>query len=255
MTFAAGLCTQDIRPFISVYSSFLQRAYDQISHDVARMQLPVVIGIDRCSLVGEDGETHHGVFDIAMLRPIPNMILAQPKDALEAQNLLYSAFAQNDHPYAIRYPRGNVSYQPVKQYTYISSGSWTQTVIREDYELTIITYGPDVDRIISKAKVNQLPIRVINARFFKPLDEELLTSVCEEDQPVIIFEPDMLCGGLSSAITEFANDHQYTTHFVRMGIDDHFVEHGSLPQLRKLEHLDMNTLFEIITSYLRPGKQ
>ena len=85
-------------------------------------------------------------------------------------------------------------------------------MIREDYELTIITYGPDVDRIISKAKVNQLPIRVINARFFKPLDEELLTSVCEEDQPVIIFEPDMLCGGLSSAITEFANDHQYTTH-------------------------------------------
>ena len=255
MTFAAGLCTQDIRPFISVYSSFLQRAYDQISHDVARMQLPVVIGIDRCSLVGEDGETHHGVFDIAMLRPIPNMILAQPKDAREAQNLLYSAFAQNNQPYAIRYPRGNVSYQAVEQYTYIPPGTWTQTVIREDYALNIITYGPDVDRIISKARVNQLPIRVINARFFKPIDEELLTSVCEEDKPTIIFEPDMLCGGLSSAITEFANDHRYATHFVRMGIDDHFVEHGSLPQLRKLEHLDMNTLFEIITSYLRPEKK
>ena len=255
MTFAAGLCTQDIRPFISVYSSFLQRAYDQISHDVARMQLPVVIGIDRCSLVGEDGETHHGVFDIAMLRPIPNMILAQPKDAREAQNLLYSAFAQNNQPYAIRYPRGNVSYQAVEQYTYIPPGTWTQTVIREDYALNIITYGPDVDRIISKARVNQLPIRVINARFFKPIDEELLTSVCEEDKPVIIFEPDMLCGGLSSAITEFANDRRYATHFVRMGIDDHFVEHGSLPQLRKLEHLDMNTLFEIITSYLRPEKK
>ena len=109
MTFAAGLAAAGKRPFISVYSSFLQRAYDQIHHDVARMKLPVVIGIDRCGLVGEDGETHHGVFDIAMLRPIPNMILAQPKDSEEAQNLIYSAFQQNQYPYAIRYPRGECS--------------------------------------------------------------------------------------------------------------------------------------------------
>lgn len=142
----------------------------------------------------------------------------------------------------------------MEQYELIPTGSWTQTAIREDYALNIITYGPDVDRIISKARVNQLPIRVINARFFKPIDEELMAAVCEENKPVIIYEPDILCGGLSSAITEFANDHRYTTHFVRMGIDDHFVEHGSLPQLRKLEHLDMNTLFEIIASYLEPDQ-
>lgn len=250
MTFAAGLCISGMRPFISVYSSFLQRAYDQISHDVARMKLPVVIGVDRCGLVGEDGETHHGVFDIAMLRPIPNMVLAQPKDAVEAQNMLYSAFQQNEHPYAIRYPRGNVAYTKVSSYDYIVEGSWTKTMINEDYALNIITYGPDVDRIISKARVNQLPLRIVNARFFKPIDEKMLEMICEENKPIIVFEPDMLCGGLSSAIVEFISDHHYTSWVVRLGIDDHFVEHGSLPQLRKLEHLDMNSLFDIIASYL-----
>ena len=250
MTFAAGLCVSGARPFISVYSSFLQRAYDQIQHDVARMQLPVVIGIDRCGLVGEDGDTHHGVFDIAMLRPIPNMILAQPKDAIEAQNLLYSAFMQKSCAYAIRYPRGNVSFQKVSEYTYIQPGSWTMHNIQEHHQLTIISYGPDVDRIISKANVNHMPIRVVNARFFKPLDEEMLMKICEDDKPVIIFETDMLNGGLSSAILEFVNDRHMHKHFVRMGINDHYVEHGSIPQLRKLEQLDMNSLFEIINSYL-----
>lgn len=251
MTFAAGLCASGERPFISVYSSFLQRAYDQINHDIARMALPVVIGIDRCGLVGEDGETHHGVFDIAMLRSIPNMILAQPKDAQEAQDMLYSAFAQNTHAYAIRYPRGNVSYQKKNQFTFIKPGSWTSWKQCEDYKLTLLTYGPDVDKIISKANVNGMPIQVVNARFFKPVDEGMLSLLCENDKPVIIYETDMMAGGLSSAILEFSNDHNYDKHFIRMGIKDHYVEHGSLPQLRKQEHLDMNMLFDIICSYVR----
>lgn len=251
MTFSAGLCANGIRPFISVYSSFLQRAYDQINHDVARMKLPVVIGIDRCGLVGEDGETHHGVFDIAMLRSVPNLILTQPKDSIEAQNLLYSAFSQNEQAYAIRYPRGNVPYHKVSEYSYIQPGTWTSWKQCDQPALCVITYGPDVDKIISKAKVNSLSIQVVNARFFKPLDEVMLSEICEANLPVIIYETDMKAGGLSSAILEFANDHNYPTHFVRMGIEDHYVEHGSLPQLRKLEHLDMNSLFECICSFLR----
>lgn len=251
MTFAAGLCASGERPFISVYSSFLQRAYDQINHDIARMALPVVIGIDRSGLVGEDGETHHGVFDISMLRSIPNMILAQPKDAYEAQDMLYSAFAQHTHCYAIRYPRGNVSYQKKSEYACIKPGSWTSWKQCEDYKLTVITYGPDVDKIISKANVNGMPIQVVNARFFKPIDEVMLATICEDDKPVIVYETDMMAGGLSSAILEYSNDHNYDKHFIRMGIKDHYVEHGSLPQLRKLEHLDMNTLFDIICSYVR----
>ncbi|WP_416324853.1 1-deoxy-D-xylulose-5-phosphate synthase [[Eubacterium] hominis] len=251
MTFAAGLATSGIRPFVSVYSSFLQRAYDQINHDIARMDLPVVIGIDRCSLVGEDGDTHHGVFDIAMLRSIPNMILSQPKDATEAQNLMYTAF-QQQHPFAIRYPRGNTPYQSVHHYEQIELGSWTSWEM-QDYEVIIITYGNDVDRIISKVKVNQLPVRVVNARFFKPIDSMMLEELCAQEKPIIIYEADMMAGGLSSAILEYVNDHKLHQEFIRLGIDDHYVTHGSLPQLRKLEHLDMNSLCELIV-HLIGGK-
>ena len=249
MTFAAGLATQNKQPFISVYSSFLQRAYDQINHDVCRMQLPVVIGIDRCGLVGEDGETHHGVFDIAMLRHIPNITLCEPKDSVEAQHLMYTAFLSKQ-PFAIRYPRGNTPFTKVDQYKKIPIGSWTHWVSDQGNKLCIITYGENVDKVISKAKVNNLPISVVNARFFKPLDHALLDHICQLDIPVIIYETDILAGGLGSAILEYANDYGYTKHFIRMGIDDHYVEHGSLPQLKKLEHLDMNTLCDIVSSYL-----
>lgn len=249
MTFAAGLAMNGIRPFVSVYSSFMQRAYDQINHDIARMDLPVVIGIDRCGLVGEDGETHHGVFDIAMLRSIPHMILSQPKDAIEAQNLMYTAFSQK-HPFAIRYPRGNTPYQKLEHYDLLEIGSWTSWEM-DDYQVIILTYGSDVDRIISKIKVNQLPVRVVNARFFKPIDSMMLEELCAQQKPIIIYEGDMLTGGLSSAVLEYANDHQLHTEFIRLGIDDHYVTHGSLPQLRKLEHLDMNSLCELISNLIK----
>lgn len=250
MTFSAGLCVSGKRPFISVYSSFLQRAYDQINHDIARMALPVVIGIDRCGLVGEDGETHHGVFDITMLRSIPNMILAQPKDAFEAQDMLYSAFAQNSEAYAIRYPRGNISYHKKDQYTYIHPGNWTCWKQCAAYKVSVVTYGPDVDKIISKANVNGIPIQVINARFFKPIDEAIIDTLCQDERIVIIYETDMMAGGLSSAILEYTNDHHYQKNFIRMGIKDHYVEHGSLPQLRKMEHIDITSLFDLICSHI-----
>lgn len=248
MTFAAGLALGGKRPFISVYSSFLQRAYDQINHDVARMDLPVVIGIDRCSLVGEDGETHHGVFDISMLRSIPNLILSQPKDATEAQQLLATAFAQQ-HPFAIRYPRGNTPFQRCEKQELLTIGSWTSWEM-EDAKVIVITYGSDVDRIISKVKVNHLPVRVVNARFFKPIDTVMLEELCATKLPIIIYEADMMAGGLSSAILEHANDQQLDTRFIRLGIGDHYVTHGSLPQLRKLEHLDMNSLCDLILHLL-----
>lgn len=246
MTFAAGLCTNGKRPFISIYSSFLQRAYDQVNHDVARMKLPVVIGIDRCGLVGEDGETHHGVFDIALLRHIPNMVLSQPKDAIEAQHLLYTAFSQNECPFAIRYPRGNTSYEKVENYHQIPIGSWEKFQLKEESKVVVITYGDHVDRIISKAKVNDLAITVVNARFFKPLDEEMLLSILTDTQDVIIYETDIFAGGLGSAILEFMNKHRIYKDIQCMGIQDCFVEQGSVPQLRKTLHLDMNTLFEMI---------
>ena len=172
------------------------------------------------------------------------------KDALEAQNLLYSAFQQKENPYAIRYPRGNVTFEKIKEYTYIKPGTWTSWSLNENSRLIVITYGECVDKIISKAQVNQMPITVINARFFKPLDEEMLERLCQSELPILLYETDILAGGLSSSILEYANDHGHLRHFVRFGIGDHFVEHGSISQLRKLERLDINSLFEIISSYL-----
>lgn len=248
-TFAASLANCDKKPFISMYSSFLQRAYDQINHDIARMDLPVVIGIDRAGLVGEDGETHHGVFDISILRSLPNMILAQPKDANEAQNLIYTAFQQS-HPFAIRYPRGNVPFTVLDELEMIPIGSWTSWSYSEKSKVIVIAYGSDVDKIISKATVNAQPITVINARFFKPLDEKIMSEIMNSNLPVIIYETDTLAGGLSSAILEYSNDHNCKKHYERIGIKDHFVEHGSLPLLRKSEHIDMNSLFERISKLL-----
>lgn len=249
VTFAAALAASGKRPFISIYSSFMQRAYDQIQHDVCRMDLPVVFGIDRCGLVGEDGPTHHGVFDIAMLRPFPNIILSQPKDAQEAQQLLLSAFQQN-HPFALRYPRGSAPFVQLDNVEPVEIGTWTSYTTNDNYHCIVISYGNDVDKIISKAQVNNMAIRVINARFFKPMDTTMLDALYESHKPMIIYESDMLSGGLSSAILEYYNDTQKTVHMERIGLQDHFVDQGSLPQLRKVEHIDMNTLFEAIGKYL-----
>lgn len=241
---ANGLACQGKRPFLAIYSSFLQRAYDPISHDIARMDTPVVLGIDRCGLVGEDGPTHHGTFDIQLLRCLPNFIVAQPKDADEARDLLHTAFAQN-HPFAIRYPRGNVeiSHKPMEL---IPIGMWQSEDICDDVLSVVIAYGPDVVSITQKARVNQLPIRIINARFMKPLDEQMLLDIAQLNVPIIIYETDVLAGGLSSSILEFYNDRQLNVVIKRLGLGDHFVTAGSIPQLRKHEGIDLNSLFQVI---------
>ncbi|HIY90922.1 MAG: 1-deoxy-D-xylulose-5-phosphate synthase [Merdibacter sp.] len=242
MTFAAGLAASGKRPFISVYSSFLQRAYDQINHDVARMKLPVVIGIDRCGLVGEDGETHHGVFDITMLHAIPNLIMAQPKDVQEARALMKTAFSCAQ-PFCIRYPRGSVPYTK-EEGEPAPVGTWTRWAPQREARVCVISYGSDIDRIISKVRANDMPVEIINARYFKPLDEAMLDDILYRSIPVIVYESDMLDGGLSSAILQYINDHRICCHLIRIGIGDHYVEQGSIPQLRRAEKIDMNTLFK-----------
>lgn len=242
MTFAAGLAASGKRPFISVYSSFLQRAYDQINHDVARMKLPVVIGIDRCGLVGEDGETHHGVFDITMLHAIPNLIMAQPKDVQEARALMKTAFSCAQ-PFCIRYPRGSVPYTKEEGEPALV-GTWTRWAPQREARVCVISYGSDIDRIISKVRANDMPVEIINARYFKPLDEAMLDDILYRSIPVIVYESDMLDGGLSSAILQYINDHRICCHLIRIGIGDHYVEQGSIPQLRRAEKIDMNTLFK-----------
>ncbi len=229
--FAASLANCGKRPFLAIYSSFLQRAYDQFNHELARMDLPVVVGIDRCGLVGEDGATHHGVFDIQLLRALPNFILCEAKDSEEAQQLLYTGFQQS-HPFAIRYPRGSEVYKKVNEYHEIEIGTWTKWQYNNNSKAIVITYGCDVERVIAKASINEIAITVINARFFKPLDTEMLHFCAASNLPIIVYETDIQAGGLSSAILEYCNDAHLTMPLIRLGIKDHFVEHGSLPQLR-----------------------
>ncbi len=243
ITMACGMAAAGLQPFVSVYSSFLQRAYDQMNHDLGRMRLPVVVGIDRAGIVGEDGDTHQGIYDISMLRNIPNLILSQPKDAAEMQNLLYTAFASKE-PYCIRYPRGNVPYEKNRQLEIIPTGSWTQYAVGDEPECIVITYGPDVDRIRHTADENNLSMIVVNARFFKPVDEAMLNGLFDSGLPIYVYEPDCIIGSLSSAILEYQNKRNKEIKII--GIHDHFVPHGSVRALRKLEKIDLESLFKEI---------
>lgn len=246
ITMAGAMSLGGLRPFVSIYSSFLQRAYDQMNHDLGRMDLPVVIGIDRAGLVGDDGETHQGVFDISFLRSIPNLILSQPKDAQEAYDLLYTAFATK-HPFCIRYPRGQTAVTDKIDFHLISIGSWERFDIGSDPKAIIISYGPDVDRIIHTIHENNLSMIVVNARFFKPIDQEMCKELFNLDLPIYVYETDVKIGGLSSAVLEYQNEIENHIHI--LGIDDHYVQHGSIRSLRKKEHIDLESLFREIEHY------
>lgn len=239
ITMATAMSLGGLKPFVSIYSSFLQRAYDQVNHDMARMNANVVIGIDRSGLVGDDGETHQGVFDISMLRSVPNLVLSQPKDANEARNLMYTAF-KNGGPFCIRYPRGNVKVEDSEEYSMIKIGSWEMYTIGTPKQI-VITYGPDVDHVIRKAKSNHFGLIVVNARFFKPIDTKMLKELVDMQLPITVYETDVKIGSLSSAILEALNDMDPKISI--LGIDDHFVCHGSIRSLRIQENISTEALF------------
>lgn len=246
---AAGFAQSGLRPFAAVYSSFVQRAYDQINHDIARPDLPVVIGLDRSGLVGEDGETHHGVFDISFLRSLPNLIIAQPKDHIELQQLMYTAFQQN-HPFVVRFPRGNTKREYVEQFEAIPIGSHEVVYEGQTVTLVVVAYGETVDAIVLEAIKQQWPICVINARFIKPLDTNLLNKYATRCANWLVIERDMLAGGLSSAILEHLHDHQYTINMKRIGIGDHFVEQGDIQSLFEQEGISDERITAVIMELL-----
>lgn len=253
-TLAASLALSGYKPFLSIYSTFLQRSYDQVNHDIARMNCPVVLGIDRSGLVGEDGATHHGVFDIGFLRPIPNLMIATPKDATEAQQMVYTAL-NSGKPFALRYPRGSAPYLEVSDFTTIKLGSWTLMGDLSTAQGVIITYGPDVDKVYDRIVSNQIPAVVVNARFFKPLDTDMIHQLSETRIPVLCYETDMIAGGLGSAILEYVNSNNLTFKFKSIGLHDHFVTHGSMPDLRKLEKIDTNTVLDELSTLIENAKR
>jgi 1-deoxy-D-xylulose-5-phosphate synthase len=243
VTFAAAMALQGYRPFLSIYSTFLQRGYDQINHDICRMDLPVVIGIDRAGLVGEDGDTHHGVFDIGILRPLPNLVIASAKDADEAQDLLFTAFSQQ-HPFAIRYPRGSAAYQQKEQLKLLTIGQWEVINKNAATKAVIISYGPDIVRLIQKITVNEMPLAIVNARFIKPLDEKLIEEMVHWHIPVFVYQPDMEIGGLASGILEYCAKSHLSMDLTSVGLKDEYVPHGAIGVLRKKYGIDINSLFE-----------
>lgn len=235
-TFAAGLATQKMKPFLAIYSTFLQRAYDQVVHDICRQNLNVFIGIDRAGLVGADGETHQGVFDIAFLRHLPNMVLMMPKDENEGQHMVYTAFKYDDGPIALRYPRGNGLGVPLdKEFKQIPIGTWE--VLREGDDAAILTFGTTIPMALEAAERLEkqgISVRVINSRFIKPLDEQMLLGVLKEDLPILTIEEAVLQGGFGSFILETAQEYGYhKAEIDRMGIPDQFIEHGNVDLLLK----------------------
>lgn len=233
-TVAAGLATQNMKPFLAIYSTFLQRAYDQVVHDICRQNLNVFIGIDRAGLVGADGETHHGVFDLAFLRHLPNLVIMSPKDENEGQNMVYTALQYDDGPIALRFPRGNGLGVPMDEtFAEIPIGSWE--VLKEGHDSVILTFGTTIPMAMeaaSRLEKQGNSVKVINARFIKPLDFELLTSILQLNIPILTIEEAVLQGGFGSAVLEFAHDNGYhDAEICRMGIPDQFIEHGSVKEL------------------------
>ncbi|MDF0727348.1 1-deoxy-D-xylulose-5-phosphate synthase [Cytobacillus sp. S13-E01] len=241
-TMAAGLATQDMKPFLAIYSTFLQRAYDQVVHDVCRQNLNVFIGIDRSGLVGADGETHQGVFDIAFLRHIPNMVLMMPKDENEGQHMVNTALKYDDGPIAMRYARGNgLGVKMDEELKQIPIGSWE--MLKEGVDAVILTFGTTIPMALEaagKLEQDDISVKVINARFIKPLDESMLHDILSLGVPVLTIEEAVLQGGFGSAVIEFAHDHSYNNVIIdRMGIPDQFIEHGSVNEL--LEEIGLTT--------------
>jgi len=249
VTFAAGLATQGMIPFCNIYSTFLQRAYDQIIHDVALQNLPVIFCLDRAGIVGEDGATHHGVFDISYLRLIPNMILFAPINEEELRNIMYTAQLGLKHPIAIRYPRGRGTIVDWKtSFTKIEIGKGEQ--LSEGNKVAVLTIGTIGNLIIDIEK--ELPKNTIshyNMRFVKPLDEQLLHQIFKRFDKIITIEDGTIIGGFGSAVLEFALDNNYSNKTIkRLGVSDDFIEHGTVQKLHKIVGLDKKSILKEIKS-------
>ena len=236
VTFSAGLAAMGIIPYCHIYSTFLQRSYDQIIHDVAIQKLHVVFCIDRGGLVGQDGSTHHGFFDIAFMRSIPNMIVSAPMDEIELRNMLYTAqLEKNNIPFSIRYPRGKGIYKDwQKPFEEIEIGK--SRIISDGRDAAILSIGyvgNIVSQAIKKLGGENLSIAHYDMRFVTPLDKEALHGIFQKFNRVITVEDGILSGGFGSAITEFMSDNSYNAKIKRLGIPDYFVEHGSREELYK----------------------
>ncbi|HAR6261839.1 TPA: 1-deoxy-D-xylulose-5-phosphate synthase [Staphylococcus pseudintermedius] len=252
VTMAAGLAIEGMKPYVAIYSTFLQRAYDQVLHDVDRQNLNVIFGVDRSGLVGADGETHQGVFDVGFLTQFPNMIVTMPKDENEAKNLVYTAMHHAQGPIAIRYPRGNgLGVEITDKREHLPIGTWED--LTEGQDVALISYGPTLATLVEVAKTlaeQGIRARVINARYIKPMDTTVLGDLGAKNTPVVTVEEAMLNGGLGSQIANYFTDHGYTNRIKRLGIDDTYIEHGDVEQILEDLGLTHDPLVHTIQQFL-----
>ena len=253
VTLAAGMTTQGLQVFCNIYSTFLQRAYDQIIHDVALQNLPVIFCLDRAGLVGEDGATHHGVFDLAYLRCVPNLIIFSPRNEVELRNILYTSQLGLNHPIAIRYPRGRGVLTDWKQpYQKIELGTGVE--LRKGSDIAILSIGHignSLQDVFSLLKGNELDkIAHYDMRFIKPLDEILLHTIFKTHQTIITIEDGCSSGGFGSSILEFATKNKYKSTIEVIGIPDEFIEHGTVAELYNQVGLSPHKIYNTIKNYL-----
>lgn len=240
------MAARGLIPFCNIYSTFMQGAYDQLIHDVALQKLNVVFCLDRGGLVGEDGATHHGVYDLAYLRAIPNLTICSPMDELELRNMMYTAQLPGMGPFAIRYPRGRgMSPDWKKPFEALTVGKGRK--IRDGKDLAIITIGHSGNYALSACEILKgkgIDAALFDIRFLKPIDEDLLLSVFRNFKKVITVEDGTILGGLGSAVIEFANDHGFSAEIHRLGVPDRFIEQGTLEELHRECGFDVEGIVE-----------
>ena len=251
VTFSAGLAAAGMLPFCNIYSSFMQRAYDQIIHDVALQKLNVVLCQDRGGLVGQDGATHHGVFDLAELRHIPNLTIAAPMNESELRNMMYTAQLENKGPFSIRYPRGygymGKAWRTAFEELEIGKGR----CIKEGEELAILTIG--ITGNIALEAAGEFPdrsIAIYDMRFLKPIDGELLEEVFNRFSKIITIEDGVISGGLAGAVSEFKTSRNYSAKVISLGVPDRFISHGTVAELQKECGFDKDSVVSIIKSII-----
>lgn len=251
VTLAAGMATRGLIVYCAIYSTFLQRAYDQVIHDVALQNLPVIFCLDRAGLVGEDGATHHGVFDIAYLRCIPNLTIAAPADEVELRNLLYTAQLNLKSPLVIRYPRGRGVTQEWRQkFSLVELGKGRQ--LKTGYKVAVVSIGSICNNVKLAIESLKFPNEVahFDAKFVKPLDDSLFHEIFFNFAKIITVEDGVVAGGFGSAVLEFSAKHMYSPEIICLGVPDEFIEHGSVEELHEIAKIDVHSIAATINSIL-----